>query len=555
MLNSTRTLIGGFTSILMALAICVGFLACSSPTQPSQSSKVKKKNNEEPASIPQLNQADEINEILETHCLGCHSDDDQSGLGNILDIDNLMEKGVVKPGDPENSLLYKLVTSGEMPKNGSLTESNIELIYDWIKKGAIAKETDVERKFVPESAVYTNAASDLLDNFSSSERPNVRYFSLIHLYNGGLPDTEIQVNREALFKLLNSLSSASQVKKPEAIDNFNTLYRIELTDYGWSTKQWEDVIRSYPFMVIPAVAKSLGVLQEDTNTNVPLIKADWFVANASKAPLYYSMLGISADFKTFESKMGISLVNNVKSGNVIRAGFNDSLPSEQNRVIERHSVGSSSFLWRSYEFETSDGNQNIFDKPMGPQGTGHPNSFRDDGGEFIFSLNNGFFAFAIYGKDGNRLNIAPSKEGEEDIIAGQSCMSCHNNGLINKQDMVIKEAGSRGILDSQIEAIYVSHSKFKSQIDKDSDSYKDALNQANVNTKRKDPVFRVAKKYLLDVSTGQAAAEIGVQRSVLEGHLQRVQGLSSLFEGGSISRTNFEIKYKTLSTSLQTEIQ
>jgi hypothetical protein len=45
-------------------------------------------------------------------------------------------------------------------------------------------------------------------------RPFTRYFSFVHLHNAGFCSAEIDIYREALSKLVNSLSLGTQIKPP-----------------------------------------------------------------------------------------------------------------------------------------------------------------------------------------------------------------------------------------------------------------------------------------------------------------------------------------------------
>ena len=66
-------------------------------------------------------------------------------------------------------------------------------------------------------------------------------------------------------------------------------------------------------------------------------------------------------------------------------------------------------------------------------------AFVEDGGEFIVSLKNGMLGFYIAGRDKKRLSKVPTNPDEEDIIAGQSCMSCHAKGFIYRRDMMVEK--------------------------------------------------------------------------------------------------------------------
>ena len=81
--------------------------------------------------------------ILHESCLQCHGA--STGMSELrLDSREAMLKGgtrgvVVKPGDPEGSLLYKAVrheVAPHMPPTGKLSDAKIALLRDWIASGA-----------------------------------------------------------------------------------------------------------------------------------------------------------------------------------------------------------------------------------------------------------------------------------------------------------------------------------------------------------------------------------------------------------------------------------
>ena len=91
----------------------------------------------------------EIQPIFDNNCGGCHLSNSQGGL-NLSNYENLMSTGVVIAGNAEASSLYDRITreeseQGDMPPTGSLYQTNIDLISQWINEGALFEEVlDVE---------------------------------------------------------------------------------------------------------------------------------------------------------------------------------------------------------------------------------------------------------------------------------------------------------------------------------------------------------------------------------------------------------------------------
>jgi len=84
----------------------------------------------------------DIAPILQTSCVKCHGVEKVSRGLDLTTYDKALAgsiKGpVITAGDAENSLLYKLLAQGKMPKQGpKLTQAQIDTIRDWIAQGAL----------------------------------------------------------------------------------------------------------------------------------------------------------------------------------------------------------------------------------------------------------------------------------------------------------------------------------------------------------------------------------------------------------------------------------
>jgi len=98
--------------------------------------------NAESAPSPVLTYEQHIRPILKAHCFDCHGEGDV--LKGDLDVrlKRFLEQGgksgpALRPGDPEGSLFFKLVRSGEMPKRDRKpTAAEIETLRVWIAGGA-----------------------------------------------------------------------------------------------------------------------------------------------------------------------------------------------------------------------------------------------------------------------------------------------------------------------------------------------------------------------------------------------------------------------------------
>src|SRR5206468_122945 len=120
-----------------------------------------------------------------------------------------------------------------------------------------------------------------------------------------------------------------------------------------------------------------------TQCSLPYVRVDWFVAVASRPPLYHDILQLPRTESELEKLLRVDTLENIRQERAVRAGFNGSGVSRNNRLIERHESGATVY-WKSYDFGANTGRQNLFAQPLGPGD--HDAAFLHDGSEIIFSL-------------------------------------------------------------------------------------------------------------------------------------------------------------------------
>jgi len=81
--------------------------------------------------------------IFKASCISCHKADKKKGKLDMSTYAELMKGGKqgspIKPGDPAKSLIVEMISGKEpeMPEKGDkLTETQVQVISDWIKQGA-----------------------------------------------------------------------------------------------------------------------------------------------------------------------------------------------------------------------------------------------------------------------------------------------------------------------------------------------------------------------------------------------------------------------------------
>src|SRR5262249_38911585 len=147
------------------------------------------------------------------------------------------------------------------------------------------------------------AMRDYLRKQDRGDRRHVRFFSLRHLSN--LPpdrvrDADVRVYQAALSKLVNSVSWKEKIVVPEAADRGKTLFAIDVRKLDWDRGElWQETLKRYPYALSHARYpddREVNELAEEVygmaGTNVPAVRADWFIATAARPPLYHVLAQI-----------------------------------------------------------------------------------------------------------------------------------------------------------------------------------------------------------------------------------------------------------------------
>ena len=195
--------------------------------------------------------------ILENKCLNCHGPGG-SFTENLLiaDRDQLIAGGSVVPGNSDASELYLRLISTDTAKRmplgqPALSPQAIATLKRWIAEGAPDWTVEQDINFITTDTLLDTIKAHL-DTLAPHERPYARYFTLTHLYNAGETPENLQAYRNALSKLVNSLSWGHDIIKPHPIDLQQTLLYIDLRHYEWDewdTRDdvWKRIEQDYPY--------------------------------------------------------------------------------------------------------------------------------------------------------------------------------------------------------------------------------------------------------------------------------------------------------------------
>ena len=516
--------------------------------------------------------AQQAYEILEHNCSSCHGEHGTFTEQLIIRSSReLIDSGTIIPGNPNDSKFYQRLIETDlakrMPLNAPpLTEEALNTIHRWIQAGASdwTAFTRPDIDFITPNEVLETIENHV-ESLAPFDRAFARYFTLTHLYNAGETTEALRAYSVALSKLVNSLSWGFEVKKPTPIDPRGTIFHIDLRHYEWDVRNeaWTQIEQEYPYSIDFDPETQAGLLEKLTNLReemrceVPFVHVDWFLAEASLPPLYHDILDLPETDRELERELDVNVARNIQSApgvRVLRAGFNDSGVSNNNRVVERHTSRYGAY-WKSYDFAGSVGAQDIFT---------HPLSFRPDGGEIVFNLPNGLQAYYISDASGNRIDVAPttivSNPAADDpaVRNGLSCIGCHTEGMKTFEDTVraaIQRTRNPTFDKEQALRLYVEKAVMDARLDEDKTRYETALRETGGIPGGIEPVHRFHEVFHDPLNASYAAAAVGLEADAF---LQQIReksslqnlGLTGLIDGGNVQRDTWTDRFDEVIAAL-----
>jgi mono/diheme cytochrome c family protein len=580
--------------------------------------------------------AEKVRTIFANHCGDCHRDSDDGGMNYVTDLNRLIDRKKVTPQDLEHSRVWirMNMASDPMPPEGyepRPTAADLETIKQWIMSldtanPIVATETpaeveiDLARQPVTQSDVIA-AVHAWLTETPEEDRRYKRFFVLNHLHNLpdrktnsaiGMDQDDLNMVRAAVSKAMNSLTWSAAITVPRFVDAERTVLAIDLRDYEWDASRttgrpdlWNVLVQEYPYGLkhdqypdVESAQRRAREIYQMTGSDMPWIRADWFVAIGLQPQNYHALLydavfpeirhampqqAVHADGKSrVEQPMNaaqlyewlkVDVIGNVRRNRAARAGFTRSGVSSQPRLLERHPALYGA-IWNSYDFKPGSATMNLLARPLGPDGYFDPmrfnrQSFEHDGGEYIYGLPNGLHGFLLSDAAGKRINFGPSDVvedrnrvlGNSTIVNGVSCIACHKQGLITdfRDEVRFGVDGLPSQARRVVRNLYLDRSDLDDHIDRDQVRYRAAAMEATLpflSDRQQqailaggdlvEPVAPVAKRFLRDtINIELMAVELGVEPNKLKtaiefnDTLQRL-GLVALTNGGTISREIWE---------------
>ncbi len=519
---------------------------------------------------------EQARDLLQKHCARCHAPGGtiKGGFDYVLQPDLLTARSKLVPGKAADSELFKLVRDGDMPPRKEKvrpTPEELAVLRDWIDGGATDWRPSGPRSFIADADLFRAIRADL-EALPAQQRRFYRYFSLANLANAGRSDEDLAITRLALSKLVNSLSWHARLTAPVVVPiahaptaaSSPVLLRVDIRAYKWNPRLWDRAAAFNPYR-LGNNSPDARVCIHLTGTETPFLRADWFVATASRPPLYYDMLEMPSTDRGVERLIQVDPAADIDEQSVARAGFNGSGVSKNNRLIERHDATYGAY-WKTYDFSENTERQNLFQHPLGPAPAN--NAFVQAGGEMIFNLPNGLHGYFLVDRNGKRIDRGPveivsdPQRPDKAVEAGLSCMSCHAAGFIHKADQVrahvLKnpQAFPKADIDT-VKGLYPSDPKFRSLIDEDNKRFLQAL--ANLGVKKDDapePVTTVTLRYEGVIDLAGAAAEAGLKPEEFTQRLAKSASLSRALgalraKGGSVQRETFVVAFPEMVRELR----
>jgi len=516
--------------------------------------------------------------VLQSNCGGCHGgqltpETARAGMNYIDDIDQLVANTKIIPLNSKGSRVIERMRNGQMPPPDSglprVSDAEINQVAAYIDNAQFWPDYKPASDVCPDQLfsfddLYQKVATDLQEQ-DNDDALTTRYISLTNRFTAGVcANTTLDAERNALFKLVNMLSTEASIKQPEPVDAEETLYRIDLEDYGWDLPvtvlnadgsttafddKWKAIVANNQY-AIEFQGDDADDAKLSSGEPVPVMFSDSLLDAASIGNLYYALIGVDAQ-DTLDNfilnTLGINVADNLADSEQVRAGTTKSRISRQDRVIERDEIDNRpGVLWQSFDFLADDANQSIFDDPF---------DFAEGGTEAIFSLNNGLLGFIIADQDSiireDSDILLDTNQNNFRAVTSISCSNCHATGFIPVQDEVRDIALANAIQSGlnndeveQLEEVYPKASEFASIVEGDSNDYKSRLAQAKVPTDGGDPVSQTFFRFDGDIKIEDAAGDLGVTTAQLERTIPLLDpALGVLQGGGQMDRDDFTAVY------------
>jgi hypothetical protein len=342
---------------------------------------------------------------------------------------------------------------------------------------------------------------------------------------------------QALPYVLNScmrFDSVSDITKPKRVPGSDTLWFIDVRDFGWPTDDIDDVFKLQSYFLVPLV---------DSQNNVIIFRADWFVVYASDnsktddrgikdIPYYTLLYGKGREPKNADEFRKFWQVDEKtiratqsETGTVIDAG--DSGVSQHTRQLRTANTVFGRY-WETRDVKTHDIDlerilsrdyiEDVFAKQA-------------DAGEYIATTRNKLKAYLL--SAGNNDKFKRVENGDVGIVVDRqdphdprvrtwaSCARCHGSGIIPYTNAIAdlyRLGGDLRAKDKELAQLlkYFYLSEDGSEVEDDNRVYERAVKKCNGLSPAENmkAFVNVSEWYNEKVSTAQASVECGYGEDV-----------------------------------------
>jgi hypothetical protein len=374
----------------------------------------------------------------------------------------------------------------------------------------------------------------------------------------------IEFQRQALIKLVNSLSINAAVEAPVPIDAAEQIARIDLRDYVWEREiflggqtypdAWEALSASSAY-ALPFIGDAADDAAADTATATPILMADALIAAATEPSVYYALLDISQppaapltaldDF--FLNQLAIDPTNPPE----LEAGFTE---GDREFIARMWPIEvRAGYLWMISDFGRPAGSlfENPLDAPLGEH-------------ELIFTLPNGVNAFLFMSADGQLIdgwNATLDSQERDGVSAPRSNLRRHSPRL-GIRDEVRESIDQNPVFSDSVrtflEMRFRGPEALELQLRQDYFTYQGrALNSAGVDPEGPDPILQSYAFFDSDVTLEAAAADLMITPEDLRGNLDLLdpQLAPLALAGGTVPRSTFTLLYANTLCILSTPLE
>jgi hypothetical protein len=562
-----------------------------------------------------------VKAIFQAKCTSCHGGASPIKF-DLLNVPELVAKGVVQGG--ADSVLYKSLNRPTkwMPLGGEpLPIAEKETILNWLNAGYPPFEP-----VTPPTQVVTYGdevecmVKDALSQ-PSHVHEYLRYLPFSRYHNEGAQQNMDRAI-EAANKFLNSISMSPHIENVHPVEcggAKSAIVRFNLEDYNLTPRDWDNVIvrGKYPYFILYFDKEDFGFYEDKLFQltdcvkggecqTLPFARGDWFVATASKAPIYYDLLFKGVKVETvhdLEKYLGVDTYEQLFVTEEARAAiFRRSNVTNYNRLLHTYQlpfwiggVKYDSLYYKSFDTlgDKAAEKRNLFAFPF----TGLAYSwystltqkFQDikerigvfDANEILWQNANGTISSWLSDGKERRIDealteIAYHKANSHPyigtkpgaIVAGTSCYGCHSGMNVFHDEAKSYIVASTDFTNAQVNFAKKLFYKDQAEIAAHLASTNGTYAQAQKVMKAKDvvyvdyeePIFSTSRQYFDDIGVCELGAELGRDCGTMKTELIHAPQLALLLGlgetlNGRVSRVNVEVLMPEIAKQLDYGLQ